>query len=189
MSTLEFISIGEQRIEGVPLRCVALSEPNPGALYRRRLDAMYSCKADYLCFVDGGDDVCLPGFVEAMQALADTGAAIGYADELQHGSARVDLPAFSLKAFLRDHSIIHHGVVCRVDLLRAYAWPAGCYSWETLAYGTLAQLGFAYDSVPRYDWRPGPNGARLWGGFARGINNSKLHLQGREGVHLPKDFK
>jgi hypothetical protein len=187
MSTLEFIAIGEQQIEGVPLRCVPLSEPNPGALYRRRLEAMRSCQAEYLCFIDGGEDVLLPGFVEAMEALAQSGQALGYAPELVYGQQR-EVPQFTLKDFLYDHSIIHHGVGCNVERLKAIDWPEGCYSWETIAYGTLAQQGYAFDPTPRYDWRPTDKGARLWGGFARGIVNSKAFLQGRPGVHTKKDF-
>jgi hypothetical protein len=184
---LEFIALGDQRIDGVPVRCAPLAEPNAGALYRRRLDAMRSSAAEYLCFIDGGSDACLPGFVDAMQDLADRGEPLGYAAELVHGKAH-DRPAFSLQAFITDHSIIHHGVVCRREALLAIDWPAGCYSWEVIAYGTLAQQGFAHDPVPRYDWRPGRGGARLWPSYSRAIVNGKRWLQGMPGVHFPKDF-
>lgn len=180
--SLEFIALGDQAIDGVPLRCVPLAEPNAAALYRRRIEAMRSSQAEYLCFVDGGDDVCLPGFVDAMQALADLDQPIGYAAELVHGQ-RHDKPPFTLRNFIRDFSIIHHGVVCRVADLQAMTWPAGHYSFEVLAYGRLAQIGNAHDPVPRYDWRPGPDGARLWPTYAQGIVYSLRELQGLSGIH------
>lgn len=184
---LEFIAIGEQRIEGVPLRCVPLAEPNPRALYWRRLEAAMSCDADYLCFVDGGEDICLPGFADAMQVLADTGAALGYAAELVHGKPRPTKP-YTRSNFITDFSMIHHGVVCHVASLREIQWPDGCYCWEALAYGTLAEKSVAYDPIARYDWRPGRGGARLWPGYTRGIVNSLRHLQGLPGTHLRSDF-
>lgn len=174
---LEFISLGAQSIAGVPLRCVPLAEKNPQALYERRLEAALGSEADYICFVDGGEDVCLPGFAEAMAALADRGLSLGYAAELVHGLPRGD-QRYSRKAFLRDFSIIHHGVVCRVADLRDIAWPTGCYCWEAIAYGMLAERGCAYDETPRYDWRPGSGGARLWPGYTRAVVNSLRWIQG-----------
>lgn len=184
--SVEFIALGEQTIPGVPLRCVPLAKPKPRALYERRLEAAMASSADYVCFVDGGEDVCLPGFADAMQALADQGRPLGYAAELVHGQPRRD-QAYSRDAFMRDFSIVHHGVVCRVADLRAIAWPAGCYCWEVIAYGSLADRGNVFDPVPRYDWRPGPGGARLWPGYARGIVNSLRWLQGLPGVHTSED--
>lgn len=178
--SLEFVSIGQQAIDGVPLRCVPLAEPHAAALYRRRLEAVRSSEAEYICFVDGGADVCLPGFVEAMQTLADSGAALGYAAELVHGQPRPTQP-FTLANYLRDFSMIHHGVVCRVADLKEMDWPAGLYSFEVLAYGRLAQLGHVYDPVPRYDWRPGRCGARLWPTYAPAIIYSLRALQGLGG--------
>ncbi len=175
--SLEFLALGEQRADAVPLTCVPLAAPNATALYKRRLEAVRASGADYVCFVDGGDDVCLPGFVDAMQALADSGAPLGYAVELVHGELR-ETPVFTLPNFLRDHSIIHHGVVCDREALLAINWPDGCYSWETIAYGSLAQRGFVRDDTPRYDWRPGPTGARLWPTYAIGVVYAKRWLQG-----------
>lgn len=184
---LEFVALGDQTIPGVPLRCVPLALPTAGALYRRRIEAVMSSTADYVCFVDGNEDVLLPGFVAAMQALADAGQPLGYAAEMVHGKPR-ECPTFSPRGFMLDHSIIHHGVVCSVAALRAIDWPAGCYCWEGIAYGTLAAQGLTFDPVPRYDWRPGPKGARLWADFPRAVVNSKLWLQGRSGVHFKRDF-
>lgn len=177
--SLEFVSIGEQKIPGVPLRCVPLAEPNARALYRRRLEAVRSSKTDYLCFVDGGEDICLPGFADAMQALANRGEPLGYAAELVHGQPRTTKP-FTLANFVQDFSIIHHGVVVRVADLLEMVWPDGVYSFEVLAYGRLATLGHVYDPAPRYDWRPGPEGARLWPTYAPGVIYSLRTLQGLE---------
>jgi hypothetical protein len=176
---LEFIALGEQGGLALPnLRCVPLAAAkNARALYERRLEAMRSSEADYLCFVDGGEDAVLPGFAAAMQALADADMPIGYAAELVHGQAREHKP-FTLRNYVLDFAMIHHGVVCRRKDLLAIDWPTGVYSWEVLAYGALAQRGFAYDPTPRYDWRPGPDGARLWPSYAHGVINSLRWLQG-----------
>lgn len=184
---LDFLAIGEQIVPGVPLLCVPLAEPNAGALYRRRLDAMRAATAKYVCFVDGGDDICLPGFVDAMRALAEQGAPIGYAPELIHGAAP-GFPVFSVDAYISNHIIIHHGVVCRRDALLAIDWPLGCHSWEVVAYGALARQGFVHDPTPRYDWRPGKGGAHSWASASRAIINGKRWLRGLPGVHFPKDF-
>lgn len=175
--SLDFVALGDQCIEGVPLRCLPLAEKNALALYRRRLEALETCEADYLCFVDGNEDVCLPGFVEAMQALADAEQPLGYASELVWAK-EVAKPAFTLSGFLRDFTLIHHGVVCNVERLRKIKWPSGVYSWEVIAYGTLAQQGFVFDPIPRYDYRPSPGGARLWPSYSHGIINSLRFLQG-----------
>jgi hypothetical protein len=185
--SLEFIALGDQRIEGVPLRCVPLAEPRASALYWARIRAALSSAADYVCFVDGGEDVCAAGFADAMQALADTGAALGYAAETIHGKAQPK-PVYSRAAYLRDFTLIHHGAVCRVDALREIAWPDGCFCWEVIAYGTLAEQSAAFDPVPRYDWRPGPGGARLWVDYTGGIVNSLRWLQGLPGPHLRSDY-
>lgn len=183
MSSLEFLSLGEQTIPGVPLRCVPLAAPNAEALYARRLEAALSSKADYVCFVDGGEDVCLPGFAEAMQALADAKPALGYASELVYGR-EVPRPTYSRQDFILDHSLVHHGVVCSTEALRRIKWPEGCFSWEVIAYGTLADQGILHDPVPRYDWRPGPHGARMWPSYCRAIINSKRWLQGLGTINM-----
>lgn len=176
--SLEFIAIGDQQSLGLPnLRCVPLASPNAAALYARRLEAVLASRSEYICFVDGGDDVLLDGFADAMQSLANAGAPLGYAAELVHGKPRYSKP-FTLENFVHDFSMIHHGVVCRVADLRAMEWPTGIYSFEVLAYGRLAQIGYAYDPTPRYDWRPGPGGARLWPTYAQGIVYSLRALQG-----------
>lgn len=177
--SLEFIALGDQEGLGLPnLRCVPLAaEKKARALYERRLEAMRTCSAEYLCFVDGQEDILLPGFAQAMQSLADTGAPIGYADELIHGKLRA-VPDFTLQGFINDHSIIHHGVVCRTEDLRSIDWPSGSYAWEVIAYGTLAQKGFVHDRRAWYDYRPGPNGARLWPTYPIAVISSKRWLKG-----------
>lgn len=177
--SLEFITLGDQEGLDLPnLRCVPLAaEKKARALYERRLEAMRSCSAEYLCFVDGDEDILLPGFAEAMQALANQDVPIGYADELIHGKLR-SAPDFTLQGFINDHSIIHHGVVCRMDDLLQINWPAGSYAWEVIAYGTLAQKGFVHDCTPRYDYRPSSGGARLWPTYAIAIVSSKRWLKG-----------
>lgn len=184
---IDFISLGEQSIPGVPLRCLPLAEANAPALYQRRLEAMRSCTQPYLCFVDGKEDICLPGFVEAMYELAHQGQALGYGRELQHGR-EVRKPRFTLKEFIRDHTIIHHGVVCNVESLMNLEWPdQGCYAWEVLAYGQLATQTSPYDPVAHYDWRPGPGGARRWPSFNRAVFNAKAFLLGKTGTHFKSD--
>jgi hypothetical protein len=190
--SLEFVAIGDQRALGLPnLRCVPwVVQKHARALYERRLEAMRASTAEYLCFIDGGEDVLLPGFVEAMQALAAKDVAIGYAAELVIGVQHVTDLEFTLRKFICNHSLIHHGVVCRNEDLRAIKWPAGSYSWEVIAYGTLAQRSFAYDPTPRYDWRPAPTGARLWPTYGIAIISSKRFLNGlpavRHGQPQPK---
>ena len=166
---IDFVALGEQVLPGVPtLRCVPLAEPNCSALYVRRREAVRSSACEWLCFVDGGDDVIGPGFVPAMHVLAlrarDRGQTIGWAAETVHG-----------KLDPRSHP--HHGVVCRVAALRTIAWPEGCHHWEAIAYGVLKRGGHVFDPVPRYDWRPGPGGARLWPTTRTGIGNSMRWLR------------
>lgn len=186
MSLLEFVSLGQQQIDGVPLRCVPLAAPRPAELFRRRLEAVRSSSAEYICFVDGGSDVCLPGFAQAMHNLAAQGEPLGYAPELVHGKPQPPRP-YTRAGFIRDFTTIHHGVVCRVADLLSIDWPDGCYCWEVIAYGALAERGFAFDPLPRYDWRPGAGGARLWPGYARGVVNSLRWLQNLPGVHFDSD--
>lgn len=179
---IDFVALGDQTIPQVPgLRCVPLAAAHGGALYRRRLEALASSTADWLCFVDGGEDVLPADFVAAMEALAGRAAAadvpIAYAAETIHGKPGAVGP-FDLQAFLRAHTLVHHGVVCSTAALRAIDWPRGCYAWEVIAYGTLAQQGYVYDPEPRYDWRPGPGGARLWPSYRRSVVNAKRWLQG-----------
>ncbi len=179
---IDFVSLGEQTIAQIPtLRCVPLAAPTTPALYRRRLAAALSSTAEYLSFVDGGEDVLSDGFVAACEALVvqmrEQDAPIGYCAETVHGQPGAALP-FKLSAFLKNHTMVHHGVVCEVAALRAIDWPRGCYHWEGIAYGTLAQRGFVFDPEVRYDWRPGKTGAHTWPDTARGIINAKRWLRG-----------
>jgi hypothetical protein len=178
--SLEFIAIGNQQDLGLPnLRCVPwVFEKTARALYKARLSAMRSCGADYMCFVDGGEDILLPGFVESMQYMADQDVPLGYADQLVNGKTRDIDTSYTPKKYMNDHSIIHHGVVCRTADLNAIDWPDGSYSWEVIAYGMLAKQGFAHDRVPRYDWRPQLTGARLWPTYGIAIISSKRFLNG-----------
>lgn len=166
---IDFVALGQQALASVPaLRCVPLADPNCAALYRRRLEAVRSSVCEWLCFVDGGDDVLPPDFVPAMHALArraaERGMTIGWAAEMVHG-----------KLDKRGHP--HHGVVCNVAALRAIDWPDGCYHWEAIAYRVLRRTGHVFDPVPRYDWRPGPGGARLWPSTRTGIGNAMKWLR------------
>lgn len=187
--TVQFLTVGQDAVPGLAsVTSVPLSVANAGALYRRRQEAIRAATGEYVCFIDGSEDKLLPGFVEAMETLAADGKDIGYAAELVRGQS-VSKPTFTLEGMLRDHSLIHHGVVCRREALLTIDWPEGCYAWEVIAYGTLAQRGFSYDPTPRYDWWPSTNGARLWPSYARGVVNSKLWLQGRAGVHFKRDMQ
>lgn len=182
-SLIDFISIGEQHIQNVPsLRCVPLADPHAEALYQRRLEAMRSSRCDWLCFVDGGPDVIGVDFVPAMHELAlraqSCGAPIGYAAEKVRGKAGMSRE-FTMREFMTNHQVIHHGVVCSVAALNAIDWPDGCHAWEVIAYGTLAQQGFVFDPVPRYDWRPGPEGARRWPSYHQAVINSTEWLRER----------
>lgn len=173
---IDFVALGEQTLPSVPtLRCVPLAEPHADALYLRRLEAMRSSTGEWMCFVDGGPDVVCPTFVPAMHALAQRAAAqgvpIGYAAELVRGMPGM-VQEFTLRAFLSNMMLIHHGVVCNVGALHQIDWPRGTYSWEVVAYGTLAQRGFVFDPVPRYDWRPDEHGARCWPSYRTAIANS-----------------
>lgn len=174
-AAVEFLSVGHQVVPGLQLTCVPRSEPRAEALYLARIAAVQAASAPYVCFIDGYGDRLLPGFVPTMQALAATGLPMGYAAELVRGRRRPHVP-WTLAAYLADHTIVHHGVVCRRADLLAIDWPPGCHLWEVIAYGTLAQGGVAYDPVPRYDWRPGPGGARLWADTAQALADSKAWL-------------
>jgi len=192
-SPIDFIALGNQSIRQMPcLRCMPLADRHGAALYRRRLEAVASSTAEWLCFVDGGEDVLADDFVPACEALVERAAAagvpIGYMAETVHGRPGATAP-FTLQAYLREHALVHHGVVCNVAALRAIDWPAGCYAWEVIAYGTLAQQGFIYDPVPRYDWRPGPSGARLWPSYMRSVVNAKRWLQGLVSPTLSGDLE
>ena len=68
--------------------------------------------------------------------------------------------------------MIHHGVVCKTERAQAIAWPAGCYYFEAVLYGTLAQEGYVYHQEAVYQWNPSPRGARLWPETQQGIDNS-----------------
>lgn len=174
---IDFVALGDQVIDSVPgLRCVPLAAPHCAALYRRRMEALQSSTADWLCFVDGGPDIVHADFVPAMADLAiraeHAGVPIGYAAELLRGKPGRS-QEFTLRGFIKDHQMIHHGVVCNVAALKSVPWPDGCYAWEMIAYGTLAQRGYVYDPVPRYDWRPDRYGARLWPSYQRGVINAR----------------
>ncbi|MEN9924380.1 MAG: hypothetical protein RL268_506 [Pseudomonadota bacterium] len=173
---VEYLSVGHQSVPGVALTCVPRAAPTAAALYRARLDAVQLAAAPYVCFIDGYGDLLLPGFVAAMEDLAGQGLPMGYAAELVRGKRRQHVP-WTLQGYLADHTIVHHGVVCRRADLVAIDWPAGCHLWEIIAYGTLAQGGVAFDPVPRYDWRPGANGARLWSDTQDAIRASKAWLR------------
>jgi len=169
---IDFVSVGEQVLPAVPtLRCVPLADPHCAALYARRLDALASSTSDWMCFVDGDEDVIDPSFAPAMRGLvlraAAQGVPIGWCAETEHGKVRrLQYP--------------HHGVVCSTAALRAIDWPAGCYHWEAIAYRVLQRAGHVFDPAPRYDWRPGPGGARLWPSTRVGIDNAQRWLR-REG--------
>lgn len=180
---IDFIAIGEQVLPTVPtLRCVPLADANAEALYQRRLEAMRSSVREWLCFVDGGPDLIGADFVPAMLGLArraaDQHVPIGYAAELIRGKAGLSRE-FTMREFMTNHQVIHHGVVCSVAALNAIYWPEGCHAWEVIAYGTLAQQGFVFDPVPRYDWRPGPEGARRWPSYRQAVINSTEWLRER----------
>lgn len=166
---IDFVALGQQSIAEVPtLRCVPLADPHCAALYLRRREALESSTCEWFCFVDGGADIIRSDFVPAMHDLVQraivAGVPIGWAAETVHGKRNsVDLP--------------HHGVVCNVAALRAISWPAGCYHWESIAYGVLERSGHVFDPTPRYDWRPGPGGARLWPSTRVGIGNSNRWLK------------
>jgi hypothetical protein len=167
---IDFVALGGQTIPTVPdLRCVPLALPNCSDLYYQRCAAVRSSPCEWLCFVDGGDDIIGPDFVPAMVALAgwaaEAGYSIGWAAETAHGGPP------------NHRQQPHHGVVCNVAALRAIRWPAGCYHWEAIAYGVLKRGGHVFDPVPRYDWRPGPGGARLWPTTRTGIGNSMRWLR------------
>lgn len=183
--SLEFVAIGEQQALGLPnLRCVPwVFQKHARDLYQRRLEAMRSCTAEFMCFVDGGEDILLPDFAEVMQNFANQDLPIAYADELIHGKPHA-APDFTLQRFIVDHSIIHHGVVCRTQDLLEIKWPDGVYSWEVIAYGTLAQKGFLHDRIPRYDYRPSPTGARMWPTYTIGVISSKRFLKGYPEVNF-----
>lgn len=166
---IDFVALGAQVLTAVPtLRCLPLAEPNCSALYLRRREAVGTSHGEWLCFVDGGNDGIDFGFVPALHALAlrcvDQSVPIGWCAETVHG-----------KPDLRG--LPHHGVVCNVAALRAITWPEGCYHWEAIAYGVLKRGGHVFDPVPRYDWRPGPGGARLWPSTRTGIANSSRWLR------------
>lgn len=166
---IDFVALGEQVLPLVPtLRCLPLAEPNCAALYLRRLEAVRTSACEWLCFVDGGDDVLDFGFVPALHALAlrcaSAGVPIGWCAETEHGK-------------LRAQQYPHHGVVCNVAALRAIDWPEGCYHWEAIAYRVLRRAGHEFDPVPRYDWRPGPGGASRWPSTRDGIANSARWLR------------
>ena len=164
------------------MTCVPRAAPTAAALYRARIDAVQLAQAPYVCWVDGYGDRLLPGFAAAMESLAAQGLPLGYAAELVRGRTRRRVP-WSLDAYLADHTIVHHGVVCRRADLLAIDWPGvgpgenACYLWEIIAYGTLAQGGVACDPVPRYDWRPGPAGASLWADTQLAVEASKAWLR------------
>lgn len=168
-SIIDFVALGDQVLPVVPtLRCLPLAAPNCAALYARRLEAVYSSPKEWLCFVDGGPDGIDVGFPAAMGALVTraeaAGVPIGWASETVHGK-------------LDSRGLPHHGVVCQVAALRAIEWPSGCYHWEAIAYGVLKRSGYIFDPTPRYDWRPGPGGARLWPSTQIGISNSMRWLK------------
>jgi len=178
---IDFVALGPQALPAVPtLRCVPLAAPHAVALYRRRLEAMRSSPAEWLCFVDGGPDVIDPGFVPAMHALAQRaagqGVPLGYAAELVRGRPGIECE-FTLRGYLQNIMLIHHGVVCSTSALQAIDWPEGCYSWEVIAYGTLAQRGYVRDPAAYYDWRPGPDGARRWPSYKQALANSVRWLR------------
>ena len=172
---------------------LSLAPPRISAIYRARIAALRHAKTPYLCWLDGGEDRLLPAHADwwlaAIERLEATGKHIAYADELHYGALNEQAGEWSIGRMTKHAQMIHHAAICRVSSLREIVWPEGCFHWEPLAYGALAQRGYDYTPVPVYDWRPHrDSGARLLGDTARGTENALCWLQGLPGAHFSSDL-
>lgn len=151
-------------------------------LYRKRIDGLRQVQTRYHCWLDGPPDVLLPNFRETiegyMAAMDEGGACIAYGDELKGDALSVG-GEYSPEAYRARIAMMHHGVVCRTEPAQAIRLPDGCFSFEVLVYGRLAEQGALYVPGACYQWMPGKDGARMWPDCNRGIHNSLMWLQGR----------
>lgn len=194
MDRLTYLVLGDHDAPGPVLRWPR-ARRDISAIYRARLAAIDELP-DYLKFVTWFDgppdryDAAWPSISERIMDRMDaTGAAIGYADEDVPDRGRVSAGEWSIEAMCERPQMIHHAVICRVSALKAIQWPAGCYHWETLAYGLLAQRGYAYLPECAYWWSPSLDGAAQMACTTRGTVNALAYLQGRQGTHFAQDME
>lgn len=196
MTDITFLSFGTPVDPGFgSIVCLPWVKDGEGAaarLYRARCAGLRAVNTRYFCWLDGEPDVLLPGFRGCMERFAaeldSTGACIAYGDEMR-GDERIVSEPYTTEGFRKRIAMIHHGVLCRTESARALALDDGCFSFEVLVYGALAERGFVYLADEcLYQWNPSPNGARLWKDYSRAIVNSLLWHQGRKGVHFKADF-
>lgn len=128
------------------------SRPSHAALTQARIEAVSHVESEFFSIVDGGEDVLLPCFEDAMQELCSTMDAIG----ADIGTAREQVRG-------QPSRYMHHGIMCRTSAFRALKLPkSGCFDFAAMVYPMLSSNGCAICHQEAYNWIPSHNGARLW---------------------------
>jgi hypothetical protein len=178
MGALTHVCLGHPGLEPSygRLLVVERSKPTSAALYAARIAACKLVQTPYFSLLDGGGDVLLGdyfGVIEQMvEALEESEAVMAYTRE------RLDNVVLPSRP--------HHGVVVKTEDFLCLDLPkSGCFHFETLVYGALAKVHepILFDRLV-YDWRPSPGGASKWADTVRARNNSRLWLEGFNGVHF-----
>lgn len=163
-------------------RCAGPEQYHAAArLYGHHQRTLAAVQTPYFCLLDGGADELLPSFERVMQEYAEVlstcpGVHIVYGDELTP-TGRKRSREFTLNDYLRNHTMIHHGVLCRTATAKAIDFPIGVHIFELIVYGTLALAGYKYLPEPCYKWTPSFRGASTWPDTLVGLRESKRWLQ------------
>jgi hypothetical protein len=166
-----------------------LANPDSQSLYEARKAAMLSVTTKYVCLLDGGSDRLLPGFEADVNSRLDKmdrnpQAALSYADERVGVTPGKLSGTFTLSKYLSNMpGMMHHGVILRTEVLKRLIWPEGCYWFEGVVYGAMAQLGSIYHPRVVYEWNPSPGGASTWDSVAPAMRNTIAWLKNRD---IPK---
>lgn len=128
------------------------SEASNAALTQARIASVEHVESEFFSIVDGGEDVLLPCFEDAMQELCGTMNAIG----ADIGTAREQVRG-------QPGRFMHHGIMCRTSAFRSLSLPkSGCFDFAAMVYHMLSSNGCAICHHEAYNWIPSRNGARLW---------------------------
>ena len=168
---ITFILLG-QKIHRAPeigdFMQVSASAPSTADLTAKRIAAARAVQTEFFSIVDGGPDLLLPEFEDAMVELCHSMNAIG-ADV---GTARERVRGVPAK-------YMHHGIVCRTAAFKKLVLPdSGCIDFASMVYTMLSSRGVAICDREAYDWIPSPNGAARWHETPRAKVNGFRWAQG-----------
>jgi hypothetical protein len=156
-------------------------------LFHEQMRVSNMVETPFFVFVDGGPDKLPNYWLDLINQLIirmeEEGTAIGYGDETINGRLALS-GEFELNRFLKSFNQPHHSFVIRTSEFKSIDWPVGNFVYHVLVAGTLAQRGFTYIPEIMYNYIPSPNGSRNWPSTVRGIFNSLMYLQGKQGTHF-----